>query len=68
LKRDVTVVENHNEVAETKWVTQDELKELILTEDITPWFRLICHNFLFKWWEGIEDVTQFKDDIIHKLT
>ncbi|KAG0267315.1 isopentenyl-diphosphate delta-isomerase idi1 [Actinomortierella ambigua] len=46
-----------NEVRDVMWVTQDELRELLekgVQEGsgiiVTPWFKLICENFLFKWW------------------
>ncbi|KAI8353949.1 NUDIX hydrolase domain-like protein [Mortierella sp. GBAus27b] len=47
-----------NEVRDTKWVTQDELKDLLakgVTPGsgiiVTPWFKLICEHFMFGWWD-----------------
>lgn len=35
---------------------------------MTPWFKLICNTFLFKWWDNIDDIEKEKDvDTIHKL-
>jgi len=47
-----------NEVRDVKWVTQEELRVLLeqgVTKDsgiiVTPWFKLICDNFFFNWWD-----------------
>lgn len=47
-----------NEVRDVRWVTKEELKVLLdqgVTEDsgiiVTPWFKLICDNFMFAWWD-----------------
>ncbi|KAG0027616.1 isopentenyl-diphosphate delta-isomerase idi1 [Podila clonocystis] len=47
-----------NEVRDVCWVTKDELKVLLeqgVTPGsgiiVTPWFKLICDNFLFSWWD-----------------
>ncbi|KAI9137048.1 NUDIX hydrolase domain-like protein [Paraphysoderma sedebokerense] len=57
---DVHFVPNANEVKDTKWVNQQELRQLFDESarnpkqlKITPWFRLICENFLFKWWDKL---------------
>ncbi|KAF8987162.1 isopentenyl-diphosphate delta-isomerase idi1 [Podila verticillata] len=49
---------SENEVSAVQWVTQDELKVIlekgVKHEDgiiVTPWFKLICDNFLFTWWD-----------------
>jgi isopentenyl-diphosphate delta-isomerase len=35
---------------------------------MTPWFKLICNTFLFKWWNQIETIeTTEQDDTIHRL-
>lgn len=35
---------------------------------ITPWFRLICNEFLFKWWDNLANLKACKDvDTIHRL-
>lgn len=60
-----------NEVRDTKWVTQEELKQLLVKgvtkgsgTIVTPWFKLICENFLFGWWDrmlnegGVEKVVR----------
>lgn len=76
--RDVQVYPNPDEVADIKYVNRDELKELLRKADageeglkLSPWFRLVVDNFLFKWWDHVErgtlaEVTDMKT--IHKLT
>ncbi|OZJ03833.1 hypothetical protein BZG36_04308 [Bifiguratus adelaidae] len=67
---DVDVKVNPNEVRDVKWVTQDELKAMFADKDIpmTPWFKLICNTFLFKWWPHLDDIDSQRDEhTIHKL-
>ncbi|KAL3523319.1 hypothetical protein ACH5RR_016153 [Cinchona calisaya] len=75
--RDVKVNPNPDEVADVKYVNREELKELLRKADagegglkLSPWFRLVVDNFLFKWWEHVEkgtlgEVADMKT--IHKL-
>ncbi|KAK3229492.1 hypothetical protein Dsin_001373 [Dipteronia sinensis] len=76
--RDVNVNPNPDEVADIKYVNREELKELLRKADagegglkLSPWFRLVVDNFLFKWWDHVEKGT-LKEVIdmktIHKLT
>ncbi|KAF5741559.1 isopentenyl-diphosphate Delta-isomerase I [Tripterygium wilfordii] len=76
--RDVNVNSNPDEVADIKYVTRDQLKELMRKADageeglkLSPWFRLVVENFLFKWWDHVEKGT-LKEAVdmktIHKLT
>lgn len=74
---DVEVHPNPEEVSDIKYVTRDELKELLRKADakeddikISPWFRLVVDNFLFKWWDHMEQGTLLEvSDMktIHKL-
>ncbi|KAL5567037.1 hypothetical protein UlMin_030201 [Ulmus minor] len=76
--RDVNVNPNPDEVADIKYVNREELKELLRKADagegglkLSPWFRLVVDNFLFKWWDHVEkgtllEVVDMKT--IHKLT
>ncbi|XP_043714970.1 isopentenyl-diphosphate Delta-isomerase I-like [Telopea speciosissima] len=76
--RDVDVNPNPDEVADVRYVNRDELKELLRKADageeglkLSPWFRLVVDNFLFKWWDHVEKGTleQAVDmEKIHKLT
>ncbi len=50
-----------NEVNDIKWVSQDELKQLILNRkelDITisPWFHMIMDQFGYKWWDQLDTI------------
>ncbi|OVA01681.1 NUDIX hydrolase domain [Macleaya cordata] len=75
--RDVNVHPNPDEVADIKYVTQEELKELLRKADagkeglkLSPWFRLVVDNFLFKWWDHVKQGTLHEAadmKTIHKL-
>uniref|UniRef100_A0A6B2LGU1 isopentenyl-diphosphate Delta-isomerase n=1 Tax=Arcella intermedia TaxID=1963864 RepID=A0A6B2LGU1_9EUKA len=70
VKRDVHLNINNNEVMAYRYVTPQQLKELFQQDGlkITPWFKLIVENFIFKWWEKLEDLSSFQDpSTIHKL-
>ncbi|KAG6509788.1 isopentenyl-diphosphate Delta-isomerase I-like [Zingiber officinale] len=76
--RDVNLNPNPDEVAGVKYVNRDQLRELVRKADagedgikLSPWFRLVVNNFLFKWWDHVErgtlqEATDMKT--IHKLT
>ncbi|KAL7110025.1 hypothetical protein ACP275_06G211800 [Erythranthe tilingii] len=76
--RDVGVHPNPDEVADVKYVNREQLKEILRKADageegvkLSPWFRLVVDNFLFKWWDHVQNATllQAADMItIHKLT
>lgn len=76
--RDVNVNPNPDEVADVKYVNRNNLKELLRKADageeglkLSPWFRLVVDNFLFKWWDHVEKGTlkEAADmKTIHKLT
>ena len=75
--RDVKVQPNPDEVAEIKYVSREELKELVKKADageeglkLSPWFRLVVDNFLMKWWDHVEKGTLSEAvdmKTIHKL-
>lgn len=68
-KNDITVNANYNEVRDFKYVSADELKVMFEDDSLvfTPWFKLICQSFLFKWWDNLDNLDQFKDEEIHRL-
>ena len=50
-----------NEVADIKWVNQQQLKDLIhnrkqLNITISPWFHMIMDQFGYQWWNQIDDI------------
>lgn len=69
---------NPNEVADVRYVNQEQLKELVRKADagedglkLSPWFKLVVNNFLFKWWDHLEKgtINEIVDmKTIHKLT
>ncbi|KAL8557840.1 hypothetical protein ACS0TY_005077 [Phlomoides rotata] len=76
--RDVGVHPNPDEVADVKYVNRQELREILRKADageegikLSPWFRLVVDNFLFKWWDHVDNGTlkQAADmNTIHNLT
>nr|XP_018898550.1 PREDICTED: isopentenyl-diphosphate Delta-isomerase 1 [Bemisia tabaci] len=64
LKRDVTLSPNSDEVQDVRYVKKDELDRFLaeLKFPVTPWFELVCKNTLRKWWAGLDNVGQFKDE------
>ncbi|KAK4771053.1 hypothetical protein SAY87_031585 [Trapa incisa] len=77
IDQDVSIHPNPDEVADVKYVNKEQLKELLKKADLgeeglklSPWFRLVVDNFLFKWWDHVENGTlkeAIDMKIIHKL-
>ena len=68
LRCDVETKSNPNEIAELKYVTEDELQELFdQGEKIGPWFRLIKENFLNDIWNTLDDLSKAADGKLHKM-
>ncbi|KAJ1953327.1 isopentenyl-diphosphate delta-isomerase idi1 [Linderina pennispora] len=73
IKADVDLDINPNEVKSYKYVTMDEMKEIIATAEekgvlLTPWFKLIDETFLYKWWASIDNLDALVDEeTIHRL-
>jgi len=75
IKMPVTVDLNPNECNSSKYVTQEELREIIAQAKrgeegitITPWFGLIAETFLFKWWDHLDQIDSHKDhETIHRF-
>ncbi|KAH9607695.1 hypothetical protein KSS87_010958 [Heliosperma pusillum] len=62
--KDVTANPNPDEVADIKYVNREELKEICRKADagedgikLSPWFRLVVDNFMYKWWDHVENGT-----------
>lgn len=68
-KNNITIEPNLNEVRDFKFVSAEELKEMFTDKLLvfTPWFKLICETFLFRWWADLDKVQQYEDDKIHRL-
>jgi geranylgeranyl diphosphate synthase, type I len=66
---DVDVTPNPNEVSEIKWVSKQELEDLLIAEDIenviAPWFRCIAARLMDDdWWRP---GCVIADDLIHDM-
>ena len=68
LKGDFNLNPNKNEIKATRYLSMYELKELLELEKerdsgvlLTPWFKMICHQFLFKWWSNLDNIEAIKD-------
>ncbi|KAJ3196939.1 isopentenyl-diphosphate delta-isomerase idi1 [Irineochytrium annulatum] len=69
---DVKLNPNPNEVKSVRYVTKAELQDIFVNAEkegmkITPWFRLIVENFLYKWWDNLDNLSAFKEEKIHHL-
>lgn len=76
IQADVTVTLNENEVSEIKWVTQDELQNILagnveLGGEIAPWFRCIAERLMTDdWWQSvgnIDSIMRLRDGNIHDM-
>lgn len=56
MKADVDLDINPNEVRDSKWVSQEDLKAMFQDKSLkfTPWFKLICESMLFEWWNHLD--------------
>ena len=67
IRADVDLNVNPNEVQDTRYVSQSDLKAMFEDKSLkfTPWFKLICQSMLFEWWDhldsGIEGYTGEKE-------
>jgi len=63
--KDLTILGNPNEVKEFKYVTMEELKNMMNDKDLkfTPWFKLICENYLFDWWKQLDTIEDHTNDV-----
>ncbi|KAI8322738.1 isopentenyl pyrophosphate isomerase [Martensiomyces pterosporus] len=73
IKAEVDLDVNENEVKSVKYVSKEEMKQIIDTAEetgtkLTPWFKLIDTNFLYKWWDNLDNLDAMVDhDTIHRL-
>ncbi|KAL8903659.1 MAG: hypothetical protein Q9207_003779 [Kuettlingeria erythrocarpa] len=56
IKSDVDHQANPNEVKDTEYVTQQDLRRMFENKSLkfTPWFKLICNTMLFEWWDHLD--------------
>ncbi|KAJ3312857.1 isopentenyl-diphosphate delta-isomerase idi1 [Boothiomyces sp. JEL0838] len=72
LQGHVDVNANPNEVQATKYVSKQELVEMFETAKeknikLTPWFKLIVENFLYKWWDNLDNLGLMKEENLEFL-
>ena len=60
IKADVDHTPNPNEVKDTRYVSEKEMKAMFDDSNtkFTPWFKLICQSMLFEWWGHLDDGLQ----------
>eukprot|EP00163_Fabomonas_tropica_P015817 TRINITY_DN28655_c0_g1_i1.p2 TRINITY_DN28655_c0_g1~~TRINITY_DN28655_c0_g1_i1.p2 ORF type:complete len:228 (+),score=71.59 TRINITY_DN28655_c0_g1_i1:96-779(+) len=67
IQADVTLKPEENEVCDTKWVSQEEMKALLADTaahvDYTPWFLLVVKNILYDLWDEWLEVAKNGGDI-----
>jgi isopentenyl-diphosphate Delta-isomerase len=68
-KADPVLSINPNEVKDTRYVSKDELKQMFADKDLkfTPWFKLICENYLFQWWERLDNLKPLQESHIQRM-
>lgn len=74
IKSNVDVDFNQNEVSAVKWVSREQLEEMLVDEEIdgeiAPWFRCIASRLMTEdWWAAVEtgDYSDLPDDKIHDM-
>lgn len=69
IKADPEVDMNTNEVKAVKYVDAAELKSMFADDkySFTPWFKLICESYLFKWWDSLNDLDKFVSTEIDRM-
>lgn len=56
IKADVNLNINPNEVRDSRFVSQEDLKAMFKDSSLkfTPWFKLICESMLYEWWDHLD--------------
>lgn len=45
---------NEQEVSESMFVDREKLEWVLSNEQVTPWFRLICNDYIKNWWDELD--------------
>lgn len=58
----LALVPNPNEVCETRFVDRAQMLEMLRAAEagelrLTPWFAMIAEQFLFRWWDDLDDAS-----------
>ena len=76
IQADVDIKINQNEVSEVKWVSKQELHQILAGDidiggEIAPWFRCIAERVMTdEWWDSIgnlDRIVKLRDDLIHDM-
>ena len=76
IQADVDIKINQNEVSEIKWVSKQELHQILAGDidiggEIAPWFRCIAERVMNDdWWDSIgnlDRIVELRDDLIHDM-
>ena len=57
IKAQVDLKPNPDEVEDAKYVTEEELKQIMKPDSglkWSPWFRIIAQRFLHTWWQDVD--------------
>ncbi|XP_050316236.1 isopentenyl-diphosphate Delta-isomerase 1-like [Anthonomus grandis grandis] len=62
-QNDVRLQANINEVSDLKYIKKEEFSNFIHRNkhQLTPWFHLIVHHSLERWWDSLDNIEKFKD-------
>ena len=76
IQADVDIKMNQNEVSEIKWVSKQELEQILagdvdLGGEIAPWFRCIAERVMTdEWWDSVgnlDRIVKLRDGLIHDM-
>lgn len=61
----LTINPNYNEVDNYMWVEKERFQDMLKDKEnyhFTPWFKIICENYLFAWWDQLNDLSKVEND------
>ena len=76
IQADVDIKMNQNEVSEIKWVSKQELYQILAGDidiggEIAPWFRCIAERVMTEeWWDSVgnlDRIVKLRDGLIHDM-
>jgi isopentenyl-diphosphate delta-isomerase len=61
LRKNLALNPNPEEVQSVRYVTKEEMKDLLKNQQkydmkITPWVKLLANNFLFSYWDNLDNL------------
>lgn len=69
IRSNAKVNPNLNEVRDYSYVSKEKLQEMFADPKLafTPWFKLICDSYLFKWWEDLDSLQESQSETIDRM-